>query len=99
MSQVDDITGWLYLVQLSLLVVQQLKNVLQEGEETHELALRQGTLDPVRGENCVSCMLTRFSVLIAYKQSVNHISLKNKNAKSPTAQDTYRTLPGLISYG
>ena len=56
MSQVDDITGWLYLVQLSLLVVQQLKNVLQEGEETHELALWQGTLDPVRGENCVSCI-------------------------------------------
>ena len=43
----------LYLVQFSLLVMQQLKNVLQEGEETHELALRQGTLDPMEGENCV----------------------------------------------
>ena len=77
MSQVDDVTGWPYLVQLSLLVVQQLKNVLQEGEETHELALRQGTLDPVRGEDCVNmhtCMLTHFSVLIAYKQSMNRIS-------------------------
>ena len=42
-----------YLVQLSLLVMQQLKNVLQEGEETHELALWQGTLDPMEGENCV----------------------------------------------
>ena len=42
----------LYLVQLSLLVMQQLKNVLQEGEKTHELALRQGTLDPMEGENC-----------------------------------------------
>ena len=41
-----------YLVQLSLLVMQQLKNVLQEGEETHELALWQGTLDPMEGENC-----------------------------------------------
>ena len=44
---------YMYLVQLSLLVMQQLKNVLQEGEETHELALRQGTLDPMEGENCV----------------------------------------------
>ena len=70
----------LYLVQLSLLVMQQLKNVLQEGEETHELALRQGTLDPMEGEICALYVHMHvnmlYNVLPHMYMYTNHIYLK-----------------------